>query len=233
MTLARLAKERFPRTAFLVGMVRSRGQARHVFRWLRSQTQGFLLNAPSPWLTFDAIDWLSRYLRDGMRVFEYGSGGSTLFWLRRDIWLVSVEHDEGWYRLMVERLSGRAHVDYRVVRPEAGVASGGDAADPHAYLSMDGNAQGMTFRRYAGSIDEFPERSFDIVLVDGRARPSCIYHAAPKVKLGGVLVLDNADRAYYLAKAGVALRDFECKEFRGPGPCDSLQWQTNIFIRRA
>jgi hypothetical protein len=35
-------------------------------------------------------------------------------------------------------------------------------------------------------------------LVDGRARPACLVHGMPKVKVGGLLVLDNSDRDYYL-----------------------------------
>jgi hypothetical protein len=32
-------------------------------------------------MTFDAIRELRTYMRQGMKVFEYGSGGSSLFWL--------------------------------------------------------------------------------------------------------------------------------------------------------
>jgi hypothetical protein len=51
---------------------------------------------------------------------------------------------------------------------------------------------------YVKSIEDYPDGYFDLVVVDGRARPSCILHSMQKVKVNGILLLDNADRSYYL-----------------------------------
>src|SRR4026208_2308977 len=50
-----------------------------------------------PWLTFKAAAWLDSHLHREMRVFEYCSGGSTVFLADRVGKLVSVEHDPDWY----------------------------------------------------------------------------------------------------------------------------------------
>ena len=50
-----------------------------------------------PWVTFKARTWLEAYLKPDMFVFEWGSGGSTLFIAKRANKLISVEHDMGWY----------------------------------------------------------------------------------------------------------------------------------------
>jgi hypothetical protein len=33
-----------------------------------------------PWIAFGALDFIKKIIKPGMSVFEYGSGGSTLFW---------------------------------------------------------------------------------------------------------------------------------------------------------
>ena len=47
----------------------------------------------TPWVTYAAINFLSRSLTEQMRVFEWGVGGSTIFFAQRAAELVSVEHD--------------------------------------------------------------------------------------------------------------------------------------------
>ena len=52
---------------------------------------------------------------------------------------------------------------------------------------------------YATFIDSFPDHSFDLIVIDGRARAACIQHAIRKVKKGGYLLIDNSER-YDLSK---------------------------------
>lgn len=219
--------------AYLAAILSTAGQRRHAVRWLRSRRGHFLLEAPSPWLTFDAIERIRARMTDGMRIFEYGSGGSTLFWLKWRIDLCSVEHDPEWHEVVKGKLPPNARIDYRLIPPEPHGQPDPrtDPADPLAYVSSDDRYRGMGFRRYASQIDEFPDRHFDLVLVDGRARPSCILHAAPKVKPGGLLVLDNADRDYYVARLGDTLRSFAREGHFGVGPRDALMWRTDLYVK--
>jgi predicted O-methyltransferase YrrM len=91
---------------------------------------------------------------------------------------------------------------------------------------------GRRFHRYASAIDAFPDGSFDVVLVDGRARPACIRHGARKVRVGGWLILDNAEREYYVRHVQADLADFNRRSFRGAGPVNTASWQTDVFVRR-
>lgn len=90
---------------------------------------------------------------------------------------------------------------YRFIAPELlpnSVASlPVDVADPTSYRSGAGDYLNYSFKKYVKSIDEYPDGYFDLILVDGRARPSCILHSIPKLKSGGLLVVDNAERSYY------------------------------------
>jgi hypothetical protein len=212
------------------------GQARHIVEWLRSRRRDYLLDRPSPWITFDARLAVRRMLRDRMRVFEYGSGGSTLFWLAHGASCVSVEHDVHWIEAIkpyVDRLRATAQLDHRLVVPrkQDSRSTGLDVSDPTQYLSADAAFAGWSFEAYARQIDEFPDDYFDIVLVDGRARPACIAHSASKVCRGGLLIVDNADRAYYFAHTGHILRPFQRTSYCGAGPIAAHAWQTDFFIR--
>ncbi len=167
------------------------------------------------------------------RVFEYGSGGSTLFWLSNGCSCVSVEHDPDWYGRIRELIPETFPLDYRLVPPEPAAATREkpDPADPDSYLSDDADFAGRSFRNYVSQIDSFPDGSFDIVLIDGRARPSCIKHSAGKVMVGGLLVLHNADRQYYTRNIHSYLDGYTAARFHGAVP--SLTWftVTDVYTR--
>lgn len=207
---------------------------KHLLWWLRSKQKDYLLRHACPWLAFDAILALRERMRPGMRVFEYGSGGSTLFWLANQAsQIVSIEHDPAWFQVISAKVQGQSVVDLRLIQPELGWVSEGlhDPADPDLYQSDDIEFRGYTFQKYASQIDAFPDAHFDILLVDGRARPSCIAHGAGKVKEGGLLILDNAERAYYTAQLSQHLYAFERETFAGMVPQVPVLSSTNIYTR--
>jgi hypothetical protein len=125
-----------------------------------------------------------------------------------------------------------AKIDYRLVLPEpAENKKASDIADPNLYLSKDVLSLGYDFRNYVCQIDPYPDNYFDIVSIDGRARPSCIMHSVSKVKVGGMLILDNAERKYYFTKTKDYLGNYEKKEFWGVGPIGVNLWKTDIYLR--
>lgn len=74
--------------------------------WVRSLLPGYNpLNGEVPWLTFKAKAWLESYLKPNMSVFEYGSGGSTIFLSKKVSKLISIEHDKNWYTEVSRALS--------------------------------------------------------------------------------------------------------------------------------
>lgn len=207
-------------------------QRRHILELLMSCRGDYLLNKPSPWLTFDAIEYISRYLKTNMRVFEYGSGGSTLYWLKKGATCVSIEHDPNWYNIINKRLKQISSVDYKLVEP--GPICNNEKtnpADPLDYVSSDENYKGYQFVNYVSQIDIFPKEYFDIILIDGRARPSCIRHSVSKVKVGGLMVIDNSERPHYFQKTIEDLKGYKKLEFYGLGPGNEQMWKTDIYIR--
>jgi hypothetical protein len=47
------------------------------------------------------------------------------------------------------------------------------------------------------TVKSIPDNSLDFVLVDGRARPECLYYALPKMKRKSIVILDNSEREHY------------------------------------
>ena len=172
------------------------------FEWrkYRMSAKG-TLDYKIPWLVFSCIQFLENWLTKDMLVFEYGSGGSTLFFAERTSFVISVEHDQEWYynakKAMEE--SGLLNIQYKLFVPEPDAHfDSKDPADPKHYISGFMEYNQLQFEKYAKAIDHFPDEHFDLVVVDGRVRSSCILHAMKKVKKGGALLIDNADRKQYL-----------------------------------
>ncbi|MCS4114594.1 protein-L-isoaspartate O-methyltransferase [Salinibacter ruber] len=192
------------------------------FPWRRTMNaEGHCLEHEIPWLTFPVVDYLERFLEPEMRVFEYGSGGSTVFFARRVQEVVSIEHDSEWLGKLRNRLDEEAIENCTVhhIPPSlAGQKNTVDPADPDSYASGNKDYEGMSFRDYVQKIDAYPDCYFDVVIVDGRARPSCFKHAIPKVCEGGVLVFDNTTREWYQPATELAPEEFEFYDYPGPAP---------------
>jgi predicted O-methyltransferase YrrM len=176
----------------------------------------------TPWLTFRAIRWLASNIDPTMRVFEYGSGGSTLFFASRVRELVSVEHDAEWHARTSEALDAASvrNCTYllRPPTPQVDVR----------FASSDAAYEGLDFADYVNAIGDYTDASFDLVVVDGRARPDCVRAALGKVKPGGLLLLDNSERPLYRA-ATEALAPHERLDFPGIAPYSTDVTQTTIW----
>ena len=182
------------------------------------------------WIIFEAKEWLESFLNPNMTVFEWGSGGSTISIVKRVKKLVSVEHNRDWY-CSVQRILKEKHItncEYLLVEPEP-FFSLSNFMDPKNYASGSPKYKNMSFENYAKSIESFPNEHFNLIIIDGRARPSCILHAMPKVKSqGGFIMLDNSERLEYQIGKDLLI-DWEHTDFFGPGPYGIRFWQTTIW----
>ena len=141
---------------------------------------GFERSNPSvPWLTSSAVLILDSWLKPTDVGWEWGSGRSTLWIANKISRLTSIEHHAAWHKEIEGRLRREnieKKVDYRLISCE--IDEYGDVIN-HAY---------------SDAILEIPDESLDFILVDGMMRKSCFRNAIRKVKKGGLLVLDNAER---------------------------------------
>lgn len=89
-----------------------------------------------------------------------------------------------------------------------------------------------SFTKYVKSIDKYPDKSFDLVFIDGRVRIGCILHSIKKIKSGGFLVLDNSDEKKY-KKASEILRSYKKHEFFGISPSNPYLKYSKISFWKA
>ncbi len=75
-------------------------------------------------------------------------------------------------------------------------------------LKKDAFRYKKEFWDYFHVADDYQDEYFDFILVDGRARVACLLNSIPKLKSGGLMILDNSDRPSY-GLAFEALKDWE------------------------
>ena len=157
----------------------SRALGHRTPRYIYNRTRQFIYergHADAPWLTPAAIGLLESLLRPADRGVEFGSGRSTVWFARRVAALTSVEHDERWHEAVAGKLKAQAigNVDYILAPEDQPAERGGDSAYARVALS-------------------FSDASLDFVLIDGHYRDYSAKFILPKIKPGGMLIIDNAN----------------------------------------
>lgn len=129
-----------------------------------------------PWLTREAIGVLEETLTPASSLFEFGAGASTVWYAKRCKIVNAIEHDPSWVNAVTNALT------------EEGLATRVN------FGSSDNN-----FEHYLIAAKNIMEMfgPYDVVIVDGRCRVKSVAIAAPHVRPGGLLLLDNAERTYY------------------------------------
>ncbi|QXQ05459.1 class I SAM-dependent methyltransferase [Sphingosinicellaceae bacterium] len=205
---------------------------RPLARWARSLFAIYdiddMVRLDLPWWNFAAINRVDSFLRSrpGARVFEYGSGASTVWLGRRAADVFSVEHDAGWAPVVREQLAAmpgvRQRIDHRLVPPDE------PRIDDPAYASTKPGWREHSFRRYVHAIDD-ADGLFDVIVIDGRARPACLDHAAPRLARDGIIVFDNSRRATY--QAAIARSGLRTQEYAGLTACLPYPDATTLLQR--
>ena|SRR6266404_1134607 len=154
-----------------------------------------------PWFSYAAIDFLEKYLRPETRVFEFGSGGSTLFFALRCKSVRGVEDDAHWCEIVSEKIArlGIKNVDLRHV--------------PVAFTTEEAFAASEYLQAVRQS-------TFNVIIVDGtewtaNIRPICFHAAEQQIAPGGIIVVDDSWRYRELRQMNRAKR-FEIFESVGP-----------------
>jgi hypothetical protein len=161
---------------------------------------------PVPWYTYPTTEFLSHLDLTSFKVFEYGSGNSTLWWAARSRHITSVEDNELWFE-KVKHLLKEKNVEYRLEK------------DPQKYSTM----ATKDFEVYIVDGKYRRECLNHIVNLDvGKKRGSAI-----------MLILDNSDRYPNTLKFLKEKLGWMQIDFHGFGPINSYTWTTSIFINPA
>jgi hypothetical protein len=128
------------------------------------------MNPDTPWLTPESIKIIEDLLKPADVGFEWGVGRSTVWFATRVKHLTSIEHNEEWYETVKNRLKGAGLKNVDLI-----------------FKSLEGNKKST----YVRAIDSIEDLSLDFVLIDGRLRSLCTLAAIPKIRSGGLLIIDN------------------------------------------
>lgn len=171
---------------------------------------------PLPWYTYPAINMLSKMKLNNLRVFEYGSGNSTKWWLTKTKSINSVEHIEGWFK--------KLNLKCIKLIPKNSAANKKHYSKINTSYDKDGISYACEIFNYEGN--------FDIIIIDGISRVTSTFAAVQKLNENGFIIFDNSDRKEY----GIAYKylydnGFARIDFFGPGPINEYGWCTSLFVK--
>lgn len=173
--------------------------------WGRSFRDGQSVNAlgqPIPWMCYPVVEFLEERVPQGVAVFEWGSGNSTLWWAQRASRVIACEHDVHWAAYVKSRSPSNAEVITR---------------------ELVGEDYPLESSRHD---------RFDIVVIDGRRRVECSQVALLCLTDRGVIVWDNSDRPEYSdGLGGLRDAGFRTLTFSGLAPLVSRPTSTTIAYR--
>lgn len=195
-------------------LAREPGQLAGVPAWWRARSVEAPI-AQQPWWPAGAVTLVGRQIGVGSVVFEYGGGGSTRWLAGLGATVTTVEHDMVWYRQIAPDLPDTVSLLLREPERSGRVHS---VVEPGAF---DG---------YVAAIADYPDRAFDLVIVDGRARVASGLAAMDKVREGGLLLLYDAQRTRY-RDLHRALRGWPRTDVRGLKPGEVEISQTTVWSR--
>jgi hypothetical protein len=162
---------------------------------------------PIPWYTYPAVEYLKTFNLTGVKVLEYGSGNSSLFYLNEGASVTSIEDDKKWFEkisLMADHFKNFGYIHEKesnsyVMREEADFA--------------------------------------EIVVIDGSFRPECANHIVEKIQSSSsnpaMIIFDNSD--WYPKTIGFmdGALGWHRSDFFGFGPINPYTWVTSIYLNPA
>jgi FkbM family methyltransferase len=156
---------------------------------------------PIPWMTYSAIFYLQQLDLTNCRIFEWGSGNSSLFFANHASQVVSIESNPDWFDYVVQQKQKNQEVLLKSQEEYCNCIN--DYQDQFDVIVIDGDI----FRRL-----------------------ECAKYAIDNLAFGGLVVLDNSDwlpnTTEFLRKSG-----FTQIDFTGPGPINSYLWCTSVFFK--
>ena len=178
----------------------------------------------TPFYTPRATKFIEKQLNKNSKVFEWGSGKSSLWFCKRIGEYTCVEHDKLWFdeilRNFKEKNIQHANITY-IPKNEINNVYHWETDWPY-YRLLNHSPSKPEFRNYMMYIDSYPDKYFDCIVVDGRERVGCMLHALPKIKTDGFIVFDDSNRSRYKEIFSI-LAQWQIKKF------DFGLAQTSIF----
>ena len=122
----------------------------------------------APWMSSIEIETILKYLSPESVMLEYGSGGSTNFFPKYVKQYYSIEHNFEWYNKVSAMTSYNDKIHMYHIRQDCEMPK----HRASNWEELDNSSRSKEFAKYI----KYPaiiNKTFDAVLIDGRARPEC------------------------------------------------------------
>ena len=137
---------------------------------------------PIPWLVPEAIEAMEKHIKEYgdqlIKVLEFGSGGSSLWFLNfKNVLLTSIEHQNKYGQALMEEVQDLERRDRFLL-----------FVNTRPY-------DDIPFNKSISA--KFGDEKFDLILIDGRDRVKCAEAAKKLIAPEGMVILDNSERKRY------------------------------------
>ena len=164
--------------------------------------------SPIPWYTYPAIEYISQFDYSAKKVFEYGTGYSSMYWAKRAQKVVSIEDKPEWYEKFKQEFSA-----------------------PNWQMHYCDEKEGYEDMIFSGG------EKYDVIVIDGKRRAECAACAIKALAKGGMIILDDSDRVntsleYQGAVKNLREANLLQVDFYGFCPMNNYTKATSIFFSR-
>ena len=170
-----------------------------------------------PWWSLSSIRYVQRKVNPKLRVFEWGSGGSTLFLGKRFSSVTSIEHEPVWLEKVEAEIKKQSLTSVSVHLSSINLDNKSAFEKCPYFLCL--------------------KQEFDVVIVDGEdhfgpdstwsSRVSCFKRAEKFIAENGVIIVDDSWRYPEIRKASKAKR---VDIHEGIGPCRKGVTSTDLHF---
>lgn len=179
---------------------------------------------PIPWFTYPAIDFLKERITKDLLIFEYGSGGSSIWFSNHAKSVDSVEHHPKWYQEVLKQTANNPniHVHLAELKPEHQVL------DYHTLAFLRDTAG----NDYINQIKK-GNKKYNLVIVDGLFRNDCLIPATQCLTNDGVVILDNTNYDKELSDGITFMKNqgFKRIDFWGMNPIFGQKSCTTVYYK--
>jgi len=214
--------------------------------WLESMSSGLAVKNGDliPWITYPALNYISRLPLGDLRVVEIGSGASTIFFAKNCKSVVTFEDDVNYLKKLIA-FKNKENCDFEAFNLNLR-SSTSYFSTIRELLNLDelnhfhlSDIASTTITDdslidITSEIDTLIKsiKTADLIFIDGWYRNTAIYLAGLFSQKSAIIVIDNSDANYtQLGRKYLLNTNFFEIEFRGLGPLNYNEWSTSIFSR--
>ena len=174
------------------------------FNTFKTKTPVDQKHRPIPWVTYPFLDFIKERLTKDLKVFEFVSGNSTLFFADRVKQINSVEHNSDWYNLLHSEVPDNGNI----------------------ILAISSNEED-----YVKPLKK-ANNKFDLIFIDGIHRVTCCSISIKFLSTQGVIILDDSEREEYKPGMDFIVKNgFRKIDYWGISPGCLFRKATTIFYK--